>query len=595
MMSTPIIVNNNYVPLAAAAPQVANLSSSSSSSSNNVDFIIVGLGAAGATLFRTLSDAGYSVIGIEAGGNHDKDEAIRNPAIAGDLEMKYSAPYFYQQMTAPNENVHMRSMNYTTGRMLGGGSSINGMQYVTGSDAFWQQWSDTIQGAPQWKPARIRAMFKEMEHFVGVSGSFQPTIHGTSGKMHIRQAPMTNVAVDDTDSAVSMFAQSLSDISRIPMIQDYNDPSSSSSIGGGPNGLGVFKRWSLFQQVRTDGDEYYERASSSTDYLTDVLDSTNAVNQKKRRAILTNTTCTSVQFRKVGSIHIASGVSVLRNGVSTTLHANKEVLLCAGIYSNEILQRSGIGERSHLNSIGIPVVVDNPNVGRNSRNHLINTALYKMKAPRSISSSSSSSSSSSNKPRHGGGAESSADLYAGGAFLPNPLSSASQTKRGFQWIGVELPNDMFLAVFYNLQPMSQGLDRIQSPDPLQTSIVEENLLSDQRDLDSIKAVYKQQVPLLLADTHDLLNPPLSTIVDDVALETYIKDTMEHTHHWVGTNAMRPWNDKGVVDANCKVYGVRGLRVVDASVSAHPVDGNTAAMAFVVGYTIAKQMAIEYKK
>ena len=515
------------------------------------DFVVVGMGAAGALVMRMLVDAGLHVIGLEAGGNYDDDPLILNSIYAPELEEQYTWKFFYNQETAPNPDMNDRTLNYTTGRLLGGGSSINGLQYVRATDDYWTRWQ-TINGI-EWGPTSALNGYKNLEKFVGVPGQFNPIYHGFNGLMQIRQAPTIS------STMATKFTNALSTAVSQPIISDYNDPNFP---------LGVFTRWSLFEQPNGD------RASSSTDFLTPLLNKCS-----KKHKIMINTTVSKVIICKCGK---TLGVKAIHNGKCINIRACKEVILSCGIHSCEILQRSGIGPSTLLTSLNIPVIFANDAVGANSRNQLISTALF--------------SANPSDFP--GTGADPQA-LYVGGAFLSDPTMGSDPTKRGFQWIGIGLDPDKFLVVFYKLDPQSFGTDYIQNSDPLRISAVFENLLSDPSDLDAIVNVYQQQITALntqfgLIDmNYQLLDPPLSVIADTPVLKEYIKNSLDHAHHWTGTCRMAPLNQNGVVNEKGEVYGVKRLRVADISVAPIEPNGNTAGPAFFVGYNIAKMIIEKY--
>src|SRR5437868_3624815 len=319
------------------------------------DFIVVGMGAAGALVLRLLSDKGFSVIGIEAGGNYDNDPLILKSTNSRDLEGNYTWKFFYNQETENNPDIILSSgeeskMNYTTGRLIGGGSSINGMQYVRGTDNYWNAWA-AING-PEWNAKAALKGYKKLEKFIGVPIAFNPSVHGFDGKMQTRQAPII------ASTMATKFATALATATSSTIIEDYNDPMTP---------LGTFTRWSLFEQPNGN------RASSSTDFLHDIVDKngkSRSCNRKVR--IIQNCTVNKVLFE----CNKAIGVEAIHNGQTITIKAKKEVILCAGIHSNEILQRSGIADAKFLKSLCIPVIVDNPNVGIVSKNHLINAAMF---------------------------------------------------------------------------------------------------------------------------------------------------------------------------------------------------------------------------
>jgi len=516
------------------------------------DFIVVGLGAAGAVVTRMLANKNFNVIGIEAGENYDNNPLILDSTVAPDMEGSYTWKFLYNQETAPNPDMNGRTLNYTTGRLLGGGSSINGLQYVRSSNNIWQEWGN-INGC-NWDPISALSGYKHLEQFIGVPSNFNPIYHGTNGLMKIRQAPIVE------SSMATKFANALSAATTYPIISDYNDPTTP---------IGVFTRWSLFEQ--SNGD----RASSSTDFLTPLINK-----HHKHCKIITNTTISKVIICKCGQ---TLGVEAIRNGKCINIKACKEVILSSGIHSNEILQRSGIGPESLLNSLNIPIVFKNDAVGSNSRNHLISVAVF--------------SANPADFP--GTGSNDLNALYTGGAFLPDPTIGSDITKRGFQWIGINPAPNIFVVAFYKLNPQSTGTDRIQNADPLRVSEVNENLLSDPLDLDAIVNVYQQQITALntqlglIDPAYQLLSPSLSLIADTDGLKNYIKESLEHAHHWTGTCKMAPLSQNGVVNKKGEVYGVKKLRIADISVAPIQPDGNTAGPAFFVGYNIAKMIIKKY--
>ena len=531
------------------------------------DFIVVGTGAGGGIVIRELLNAGFSVIAVEAGGNYDADPLINDSTNAGELEENYTWKFFFEHTTEPNEQVNNLVMNYTTGRMVGGGTAINGMQYVRGSDRFWNQVSQLNANDPDWTAASVNKSYKKIENFLGVVGQFDPALHGTNGRMQTRQAPVSATTM------ATQFATALATATSTSVINDYND---------GTTPIGTFSRWSLFQKFNGD------RASSSTNFLADIFDE----NGKPRSTathgrIVQNCTVSRVLFNCLSARAPpqAYAVEAIQNGQTKIFEANYEIILCAGIHSNEILQRSGVGPSALLSSLGIQVVAANDNVGAHHRNHLISTATFTAPNGDGVPPSDRNA------------------LYVGGGFIPLP--GGDPTKRGFQWIGINPEPNVLVAVFYNLNPQSEGTDRLQDKDPLRVTDVHEQLFSDPADLAAIVSdttsdkTLHQQVTALNTQlktqdaAYDLVEPSLATISDQSALEDYIKDTLDHSHHFQGTNRMLPKADGGVVNTKGEVYDVSRLRIADVSMAPIVVDGNTAGPAYMFGYKVAQAIKKKY--
>lgn len=514
------------------------------------DYIVVGMGAAGAGVAKILSDDNaISVIGIEAGANHDEDEQITNATYAPTLEEDYFPQYFYQMAQIVQEHVPEGEFNYTTGRLFGGGSSINGMQYVQGSIPLYEQWEALLGSS--WSVNSIHNTFKKLEKYNG----YTPTSddRGYSGAVNIRQAPLnpTNMAFK--------FVDAVSQATSLPVILDYNAPATP---------IGPFLQWQLFQNP--DGT----RASSSTAYLKDILSAKNEGRGKRNLQVLEKTTVLRVLFKGKKAV----GVEYLRNGVYGKAFAKKKVILAAGVYSPWILQLSGIGPKEVLEKAGVQVIYDNPNVGQNLINHFISVAVF-----------------TANPDDQGLPENDLSALYTGGAFLPDPTEPVSPLRRGVQLIGMSAGPGNFMICSLALQPKSKGNVLIQSGDPFQIPLVDDRAFTDPADLLTYKNIYKVYIKNIaeqlnsIDSQYTLVVPSLDVIDDDEALEEFIVDTIEHTHHWAGTCRMAPRSEGGVVDNHGRVYGTKNLIVADVSIAPIIPDGNTGACAFMIGRKIAKEL------
>lgn len=126
------------------------------------DYIVVGTGPAGAVIAKTLTDnKKTSVLVLEAGENNDKDKPIRDSTFAPELEEEFFPEYFWQGEGVPQEGLDDRTFEWTTGRLLGGGSFINGEQYVRPSSAVFREWERLL--GPLWSPKRAVQRFKKLE------------------------------------------------------------------------------------------------------------------------------------------------------------------------------------------------------------------------------------------------------------------------------------------------------------------------------------------------------------------------------------------------------------------------------------------------
>ncbi|WP_204798982.1 GMC family oxidoreductase [Paenibacillus sacheonensis] len=513
------------------------------------DYIVVGTGPTGAVIAKTLSDdKKTSVLLIEAGENRDKDKAIRDSTFASELEMRFSPRYFWQGEGVPQEGVDDRSFEWTTGRLLGGGSSINGEQYVRPTSAVFREWEKLL--GPLWSPRRAILRFKKLEKYNGQSDNSQ--FRGFRGRINIRQAPRNPTTMADKLTAAIERA------TGYPEIVDYNDPRTP---------LGPFTRWQLYQ--KPDGT----RESSSSAFLSSDIMLPNGSGAKGRKLrVFVKTTALRVLFSHTRAI----GVELLKEGERLCAYARKKVILSAGINSAQLLMLSGIGPAKLLRQAGIPVVFDNSNVGKNLRNHTLNFASF------------TTNPGDQALPQGDPNA-----LYAGGAFLPDP-SGKDPDRRAVQLIGIPAEGTLTIAILW-LRPKSRGSIKIQNNDPLTIGLADEGFLMNPDDLESVKNSYKIYMKAIAAElkaidpSYQLVAPTLEEIEDDSRLEAFIKENFDHNHHQQGSLRMAPLTRGGVVDRRGQVHGVKDLIVADASIIPFTVDGNTSAAAFLIGYTIARQL------
>jgi choline dehydrogenase len=516
------------------------------------DYIVIGTGPAGAVIAKTLTDdKKTSVLVLEAGQNNDSAKPIRDSTLAPELEESYFAQYFWQGEGVPQKGVDDRAFEWTTGRLSGGGSSINGEQYVRPTADVLTEW-EKLDGA-LWSPERALARFKKLERYHGITSD--RGAHGFSGRVDIRQAPTRPTRMAEK------IVSAIEAATGFQEIIDYNDPETP---------LGPFTRWQLFQNP--DGT----RESSSTAFLSPDIMTSRGVGVKNRKLrVFYKSTALRVLFVNRRAV----GVEFLKEGKCVKAYARKKVIISAGINSAQLLMLSGIGHRRVLEKSGIPVVFHNPNVGQGLRNHTLNSAVFTTNpADRPLPSEDPSA------------------LYTGGAFLPDPTPGADQGRRAVQLVGIGSHPDhtLTVAIIY-LRPRSRGSITIQNNDPLKIALADEGFLDQADDMEAIKNIYKRYIrniaeQLAAKDpSYRLVSPSLSVIQDDEKLEQYIRENFGHNHHQQGSLRMAPLHKGGVVDRVGRVHGVKNLIIADDSIVPYTVDGNTTAPAYLIGYTIARQL------
>ena len=366
------------------------------------DYIVVGTGPAGAVISKTLSDdLKTSVLVLEAGEKKDRDKPIRDSVFALELEEAFFPQYFWQGEGVPQEGVDDRAFEWTTGRLSGGGSSINGEQYVRPTADVMEQWEHLLGSS--WSPEQATRIFKQLEKYNGETSD--PLVHGYHGRVDIRQAPVQPTAM--ADKLVSAIERA----TGFQEILDYNDPDTP---------IGPFTRWQLYQQPNGN------RESSSTAFLSRDVITTNGrgVNGRKLRVFF-KCTALRILFENKRAI----GIEFLKEGKCLRAYANKKLIISGGINSPQLLMLSGIGPAEQLRAAGIPIIFNNPHVGKRLRNHTLNFATF-----------------STNPEDPPLPADDPSALYTGGAFLPNPTTGTEGRRRAVQLIGIgarTIPNDCY--------------------------------------------------------------------------------------------------------------------------------------------------------
>ncbi|WP_054957707.1 GMC family oxidoreductase [Paenibacillus dakarensis] len=524
-------------------------------STSTYDYIVIGTGPAGAVIAKSLTDdKRTSVLVLESGGNHDKDKPIKDSTFALELEEVFFSNYFWQGEGTPQEELDGRAFEWTTGRLSGGGSSINGEQYVRPTAAVLQRWERLL--GPLWSPDKAVRRFQALENYNGETTNINA--RGYQGRISIRQAPETPTLM------AHKLTTAIERATGYPIILDYNDPDTP---------LGPFTRWQLFQQPNG------RRESSSTAFLSpDIMTSTGRDVHNRKLTVMFRTTALRILFSGKRAI----GVEFLKDGKCIRAYSRKKVIISAGINSPQLLMLSGIGSAKMLKKAGIPVIFDNPNVGQRLKNHTLNFAAF-----------------TTNSKDRALPAQDPNALYTGGAFLPDP-SGIDPDERAVQLIGIGSEEQLTIAILY-LRPKSKGTIRIQSKDPLNIVLADEGFLSDPDDMEAVKRIYQTYIRNIALElekidpSYKLLSPTFETMDDDERLEEFIKENFDHNHHQQGFLRMAPLSEGGVVNRKGNVHGVQDLIVADASIVPYTVDGNTSSAAYLIGYTIAKQLCKRKKK
>lgn len=519
------------------------------------DYIVIGAGPAGSVIAKTLTDdRNHSVLLLESGENNNTNDPIRDSTFAFKLITNYFPQYFWQDDGIPQANVNNRAFLWTGGRILGGGTSVNIEQYVRPTKAVIREW-EKLNGI-EWSPRAVTKRFKEIERYNGLTNN--PEVHGYNGPLDVRQAPKVPTTMSKKIVSAIVRATGFNEI------LDYNSPNTP---------LGPFTRWQLTQKPNG------LRESAATAFLSSNIVNTYGKGKNGRKLILlTNSTA----LRLVFSNKQCKGVEYINNGKCYKAYAHKKVIVSAGIHSPKLLMLSGIGPADILKKAGIPVIFDNPNVGKNLTNHIFNSAMF------------SYNSQDLQLPLSDPNA-----LFVGGAFLPNPkrILGKVDIPREIQVVPAIVGNSLIIS-FALLQPKSRGYLTLQSKDPLKVVLADEGFFSNSSDLELMKNIFKiylKSIAIALNQIdpkYRLISPASKVLEDDSLLVKYIKGNLYQAFHQQGTLRMAPLKDGGVVNSRGEVYGVKDLIAADNSIIPFTVDGNTTAPAYLIGLTIAQQLLEE---
>jgi choline dehydrogenase len=534
---------------------------------NEADIIVIGGGTAGCILMKELSENGrFSVLGIEGGRNLTTDPAIKAVGIpAFQLALTGKSMYFWPgwNQTLPMAGFGGGTGDWTTGMLLGGGSSVNGLYYGRGSSAAYALWAG-VSGSTNWSLDNILATFTALENYQGLTIS---QARGNNGAVNVLQTPTVSQLTLDV-----LLPATQSAFPGIPTVSDYNDASVE-------NCLDPRAQWFIDPAGA-------QRVSSATAFLNSsvMTPQGQGVNGHKL-SVLFDAVAVQIVFDKKGT---AKGVKYILNGKTYTAKARKAVVLAAGINSSKLLQLSGIGPAQALQNAGIvkPVFI-NENVGKNLQNHpLLSISLLADPAENGIPAGAAYAYTIHNVylPAVGGGASDPRTVQILFNYAPATTSAPPLLN-----LSLEL-----------LNPQSTGSVTIQSANPFQIAAVDDGFYQNPADLANMKNAVEVYVHSLL-DQLSVLYPfpspyfkpmvsdPINTVIlsgyDDAVVEAYVKNNSNLSldpHHFTSHCKMAPLNAGGVVDGNTLVYGTKNVYVADDSICPVIPDTDTTAAAMMIG-------------
>lgn len=530
------------------------------------DYVIVGAGSAGCVLANRLSeDEPSTVLLLEAGGT-DQRFFVQMPLGYGKTFYDKRINWMYQ--AEPDPGLNGQRDYYPRGKLLGGSSSINAMVYIRGQAEDYDDWR--AAGNTGWGWDEVRAAYLKMEDYP----AGDPQYRGRGGPVHITDLGR------EAHPLCKPFLQA-AEAAGLPFTPDFN--------GARQEGVGLY-------QFTTKGGR---RLSAARAFLHPVM-------RRKNLDVQMNAHATRIIFEGRRAV----GVEFMQQGLKGFIRARRDVIVSGGaINSPQLLQLSGIGPGALLRQHGIPVVVDNPNVGARMQDHHGINYTWRMKVP---------TLNDALRPWWG-------KLRAGLQYLllrNGPLSLSVNQGGGFFRTHPELdrPNmQLYMQAFStlipregerpiltpdpfpglslglsNCRPTSTGEVMIKSPDPFTHPRISFNAFSTEKDVVEMLAAVKflraiaAQEPLrsLMAEE---LRPGPQVVSDDRLIDDFRQRSGTVYHHSC-TCRMGPDPASSVVDPQLRVHGTEGLRVCDASVFPNLIAGNTNAPSMMVGWRGAEIIA-----
>ncbi|OBQ96271.1 choline dehydrogenase [Mesorhizobium sp. AA23] len=515
------------------------------------DFVIIGSGSAGSAMAYRLSEDGkHSVIVIEFGGT-DMGPLIQMPsALSIPLNMSL---YDWGFASEPEPHLGGRVLATPRGKVIGGSSSINGMVYVRGHARDFDHWAE--QGAAGWGFADVLPYFKRMEDSDGGEDGWR----GQGGPLHVQRGTRKNPLYGAFLEAGRQAGLELTD--------DYNG---SKQEGFGPMEQTIWRgrRW-----------------SAANAYLKPALKRKNVSLLKgfARRVVIENQRAVGVEIEAHKQIQVVK--------------ARREVIVAASsINSPKILMLSGIGPGAHLQEIGIEVIADRQGVGRNLQDHL---ELYiQQEATRPITLNSVLNPFSK------------AMIGAQWLFFKTGLGATNHFEAAAfvrSQAGVDYPDIQYhfipAAVRYDgkaaakshgfqahvgpMRSKSRGSVSLRSPDPKAKPVIRFNYMSHPDDWSEFRHCIRLTREIFGQKAFDgfrgkEISPGAHVRTDD-ELDAFIRDHAESAYHPCGTCRMGRADDlTSVVDPECRVIGVEGLRVADSSIFPRVTNGNLNAPSIMTG-------------
>jgi len=523
------------------------------------DHIIVGAGSAGCVLANRLTEDGTRrVLLLEFGGS-DRSVLIQMPsALAIPMNM---AKYNWGFETEPEPGLDGRRLHTPRGKVLGGSSSINGMVWVRGNPLDFEDWA--ALGATGWGYADVLPYFRRAD----AHGGGDPAYRDTAGPLHNQYGSLRNPLHAAWLAAAREAGYKATD--------DYNG---FQQEGFGRMGMSVHngRRW-----------------STANAYLKPAL-------SRKNLTVVTHARATGIVFEGRRAV----GVRYLRDGTEHTARARRDVILSGGpINSPHLLKLSGIGPAAELQSHGIAPLHDLPGVGENLQDHLEFYFQVQSREPVTLYSVMN--------PVSKGLIGARWLLTKDGLGATNHFETCGfiRSRAGVQYPDIQY-HFLPLAVSYDgsalaeghgfqahvgpMRSKSRGWVRLASPDPLDRPRILFNYMSHEDDIAEMRACVRLTREIFAQPAFDRFRgrelQPGSDVQTDAQIDAFVRSSVESAYHPSCSCKMGAADDPmAVVDPQCRVIGIDGLRVIDSSIMPRITTGNLNAPTIMLAEKAADQV------